>query len=116
MSVTSLIKHRFPWKSARDTLYIILGALVQAFAMRLFLVPGELVSGGISGLAQIISHFIKFPIGVMVLIGNIPLLPLAGATWAENALPSVLRLPSLCLPSSLTCWCISFRLRHRRRR
>ena len=53
---------------------LLLGALVQAFAMRLFLVPGQLVSGGISGAAQIITHFVNFPIGVMVLIGNIPLI------------------------------------------
>jgi uncharacterized membrane-anchored protein YitT (DUF2179 family) len=63
----------FTWKTAQDYGLLILGALVQAFAMRLFLVPGQLVSGGISGASQIINHFIKFPIGVMVLIGNIPL-------------------------------------------
>jgi len=61
------------WKTAQDYSLLLLGALVQAFAMRLFLVPGQLVSGGISGAAQIINHFISFPIGVMVLIGNIPL-------------------------------------------
>lgn len=63
----------FTWKIASDYGLLLLGALVQAFAMRLFLVPGQLVSGGISGAAQIITHFVKFPIGVMVLIGNIPL-------------------------------------------
>ena len=63
----------FTWKIAQDYGLLLLGALVQAFAMRLFLVPGQLVSGGISGAAQIINHFVKFPIGVMVLIGNIPL-------------------------------------------
>jgi uncharacterized membrane-anchored protein YitT (DUF2179 family) len=61
------------WKTAQDYGLLLLGALVQAFAMRLFLVPGQLVSGGISGAAQIITHFVAFPIGVMVLIGNIPL-------------------------------------------
>lgn len=61
------------WKTARDYSLLLLGAMVQAFAMRLFLVPGQLVSGGISGAAQIINHFVSFPIGVMVLIGNIPL-------------------------------------------
>jgi uncharacterized membrane-anchored protein YitT (DUF2179 family) len=61
------------WKTAQDYGLLILGALVQAFAMRLFLVPGQLVSGGISGAAQIVNHFISFPIGVMVFVGNIPL-------------------------------------------
>lgn len=63
----------FTWKTVQDYGLLLLGALVQAFAMRLFLVPGQLVSGGISGAAQIINNFVKFPIGVMVLIGNIPL-------------------------------------------
>lgn len=55
-------------------LFITSGALIQALAMRLFLVPGLMVSGGISGAAQIVAYFIDFPIGVMVLLGNIPLL------------------------------------------
>ena len=63
----------FSWKTAREYLIVLLGALVQAFALRLFLVPGQLVSGGISGAAQIINHFVNFPIGLMIFIGNIPL-------------------------------------------
>ncbi len=63
----------FSWESLRDYLYILVGALVQAFAMRLFLIPAQLVSGGISGTAQIINYFVPWPIGVMVLIGNIPI-------------------------------------------
>jgi len=63
----------FSWKTVLEYLLVLLGALVQAFALRLFLVPGQLVSGGISGAAQIINHFVSFPIGLMVLIGNIPL-------------------------------------------
>lgn len=56
-----------------DFVLILLGALIQALALRLFLVPADLVSGGISGLAQLLNHYIAFPIGLIVLIGNIPL-------------------------------------------
>ena len=65
---------RFSWTASRDYLLITLGTLLQAFAIRLFLVPGHLVNGGISGLAQIINFYTNFPIGAMILIGNIPLL------------------------------------------
>jgi len=41
--------------------------------MRLFLIPGLMVSGGISGAAQIIQYFTNWPIGTMVFLGNIPL-------------------------------------------
>lgn len=42
--------------------------------MRLFLVPAQLASGGISGLSQIINYYTGLPIGMMVLLGNIPFL------------------------------------------
>ncbi|GAP13916.1 uncharacterized conserved protein [Longilinea arvoryzae] len=63
----------FSWRIVRDYGLIITGALIQALAMRLFLVPGQMVSGGISGAAQIINFFTKWPIGLMVFIGNAPL-------------------------------------------
>ncbi len=64
---------KFTWKTVQDYSLVLVGALVQALAMRLFLVPGQLVSGGISGAAQIVNHFVDFPIGVMVFLGNAPL-------------------------------------------
>ena len=63
----------FTWESLRDYLFVLAGALVQAFAMRLFLVPSQLVSGGISGTAQLINYYLHWPIGLMVLAGNLPL-------------------------------------------
>jgi uncharacterized membrane-anchored protein YitT (DUF2179 family) len=65
---------RFSWAAGSDYLLITLGALLQAVSIRLFLVPGHLVNGGISGLAQLINFYTNFPIGVMILIGNIPIL------------------------------------------
>jgi uncharacterized membrane-anchored protein YitT (DUF2179 family) len=63
----------FKKRDVWDYVLILFGALFQAFALRLFLIPAELVSGGISGLAQLLNHFTAFPIGMMVLLGNIPL-------------------------------------------
>ena len=60
-------------KAIADYLFIVVGALVQAVSMRLFLIPGLMVSGGISGAAQIIQYFTNWPIGVMVFLGNVPL-------------------------------------------
>lgn len=63
----------FNRKTIQSYTLLLIGAVVQAFAMRLFLVPGQLVSGGISGAAQIVNNFVRVPIGLMVLVGNIPL-------------------------------------------
>jgi uncharacterized membrane-anchored protein YitT (DUF2179 family) len=61
------------WDAARDYALILSGALLQALSLRLFLVPARLASGGVSGLSQIINSFTGWPIGLMVLLGNIPL-------------------------------------------
>jgi uncharacterized membrane-anchored protein YitT (DUF2179 family) len=59
--------------AAKDYLLILIGAGLQAAAIRLFLVPAQLASGGVSGIAQLINHFTGFPMGVMILLGNAPL-------------------------------------------
>jgi len=61
------------WKTGRDYAFILLGGLVQALALRLFLVPAQIVSGGVSGIAQLINSYTHWPIGLMVLLGNLPL-------------------------------------------
>jgi uncharacterized membrane-anchored protein YitT (DUF2179 family) len=61
------------WKVVQDYLLVILGASVQALAMRLFLIPALLTSGGVSGLAQIINFLFNLPVGVLTFAGNLPL-------------------------------------------
>ena len=67
------VNRGFSWNSLGDYLYILAGALIQALSMRLFLVPAQLVSGGISGAAQLINAYIDWPIGLMIFVGNVPL-------------------------------------------
>lgn len=57
----------------RDYALITVGCIIQALAMDLFLIPGQLAAGGISGLAQIINAYTGWPIGVMVIVMNAPL-------------------------------------------
>src|SRR5512143_932722 len=56
-----------------DYALLTIGAAIQGVGLRLFLVPAELASGGVSGMAQLINHYTHWPIGVMVLVGNAPL-------------------------------------------
>ena len=60
-------------KNTRDYLLITLGALIQAVGLRLFFIPANLASGGVSGVAQLIHHLTGLQIGMMILVGNIPL-------------------------------------------
>jgi len=83
------------WPTIRDYILILAGALVQAVGLRLFMVPAQLASGGISGISQLINHFTGWPIGLMVFIGNIPLFLLGwrllgGRRFALRTLVAVL--------------------------
>src|SRR6266540_5548026 len=64
------------WRIIRDYFLIILGGFIQALSLRLFFVPANLASGGVSGISQLINHFTGWPIGLMILLGNIPLFAL----------------------------------------
>jgi uncharacterized membrane-anchored protein YitT (DUF2179 family) len=61
------------WPSIRDYILILVGVVMQAVSLRLFMVPADLASGGVSGISQLIYHFTGWPIGLMVFIGNVPL-------------------------------------------
>jgi uncharacterized membrane-anchored protein YitT (DUF2179 family) len=74
MESESMMKRmQISWANVGDYALVLAGALLQAIALRLFLVPANLASGGISGISQLINHYTGWPIGVMVFIGNLPL-------------------------------------------
>ena len=56
-----------------DVLETLLGAIIMAFAVALFLLPNELSSGGFSGIATIIYYIFKIPMGTTIIFLNIPL-------------------------------------------
>lgn len=71
----SVQKSRFnlSWTAVKDYSFVLIGAMLQAIALKVFLVPSNLASGGISGLSQIINYYTGWPIGLMVFLGNLPL-------------------------------------------
>ena len=90
-----MIYPKFSWPPIRDHILILAGTLIQAVALRLFMVPAQLASGGISGISQLINHFTGWPIGLMVFLGNIPLFLLGwrllgGRRFAMRTLVAVL--------------------------
>lgn len=56
-----------------DYLGITAGSFLIALALTVFLVPNRIAAGGVSGLATVIYYITSFPIGVTMLIINIPL-------------------------------------------
>ncbi len=60
-------------KTAKEYAIITTGIIVAALGISLFLVPHGIVSGGATGVAIIINKLTGFPVGVAVLLINIPL-------------------------------------------
>lgn len=56
----------------------IIGAAIMAFGTSAFLLPNQLSSGGLSGIATITYYLLKIPMGAMIMALNIPLFILAG--------------------------------------
>lgn len=69
-----------------ETIGTIVGAFIMAAATSLFLLPNQLSSGGISGIATIIYYFLKIPMGITILAFNIPLFLFAGYKLGKNFL------------------------------
>ena len=61
------------------------GALIGAVAVNVFYVSADIAPGGVSGLAIILNELVGTPVGLMVLVGNIPIQLLAmrmlGGGW-----------------------------------
>lgn len=56
-----------------DTLGTIIGSAIMAAGVSFFLLPNQLSSGGFSGIATIIYYLLHLPMGVVILVLNIPL-------------------------------------------
>src|SRR5262249_9614702 len=69
------------WRETLSRLVLLtIGSLLYSLSVRLFYVPADIAPSGVSGIAVILNHLIGTPIGIMILIGNIPIQLLAYRT------------------------------------
>lgn len=55
-------------------LIIILGSFIYAAGLEFFLIPNKILDGGVIGVAMIAQHYLKLPLGVFIVLLNIPFL------------------------------------------
>lgn len=60
-------------KWLRDYLGIVLGTVITAVALNMFLIPNKVAAGGISGLATVLHHVFGLPVGMTMLAFDIPM-------------------------------------------
>lgn len=49
------------------------GSAVMALAYSLFLIPHQIVPGGAGGVAMVLNHYLGTPVGLVILVINVPL-------------------------------------------
>ena len=68
----------------KNLIFLTLGAFIAAFALETFLVPNNIIDGGVIGISMIISHVSKFNLGLLVLILNTPFVIMAFKKMGGN--------------------------------
>ena len=53
---------------------VVIGCLIAACSINLFVVPSHLLTGGVTGIAMIVYYLAELPIGVQTFLYNVPLL------------------------------------------
>ncbi len=83
---------------------IFIGAVLTAVGLELFLVPNQIIDGGIIGISILISHITDIPLAVLIVALNMPFLYLGykqiGKTFAFSTIFAVM---------SLAGWVVYFR-------
>lgn len=77
--MTEFKKRTYPQETLFSRLWfihyglIVLGSIILAVGISLFIIPHHLVTGGVFGLSIIINHLTGLPVGLLSLLINIPL-------------------------------------------
>lgn len=77
MAERKLTKKELFFLILRKIFFLTLGPLIAAFALEVFLVPNNIIDGGIVGISIILSYLTKINLGLLVFLINIPFFLLA---------------------------------------
>ena len=61
----------------KEYFFLALGALIYAFAIEGFLIPSRIIDGGVTGVSMILNTITSKPLGMYILLINIPFIMLA---------------------------------------
>ena len=53
---------------------LLIGSIIAAFGLEEFLIPNQIIDGGIVGIAIVLSHITSFPFALFIILLNIPFL------------------------------------------
>jgi uncharacterized membrane-anchored protein YitT (DUF2179 family) len=75
---------------AKRITFIVIGALLVSVGLEIFLVPNNIIDGGITGISIMLTHFTGLRLGIFLFVLNLPFLilgyKLIGKTFALSTL------------------------------
>lgn len=67
-------RNRCVFSTINRVFFMILGAILAAIGLEIFLIPNDIIDGGVTGISIMVSHFTKLPLGLLIFILNMPFL------------------------------------------
>lgn len=67
-------KKKQRWEVLKRVLMIFVGTIITAVGLEIFLVPNQIIDGGIIGLSIMASHIAGLPLGLFIVLLNLPFL------------------------------------------
>ena len=61
----------------KEFFFLTIGPLIAAYALECFLVPNNIIDGGIIGVSIILAHITKYNLGLLIFVLNLPFILLA---------------------------------------
>lgn len=81
------------WKTLKNYIFLFLGAVFVSVGLEIFLVPNNIIDGGIIGISIITSRLTELPLGMFIFVLNLPFLIIGykqiGKTFVWSTLFSV---------------------------
>lgn len=67
-------KNNTTWKTINKFLCLFIGSILAAIGLEIFLIPNNIIDGGVVGISIITSYLTKVPLGIFTFLLNIPFL------------------------------------------
>lgn len=75
---------KIPWNYLKQSLGIIIGAVIVAVSINAFILANQIADGGITGVAIILHYLFQWDVGLTVFVLNIPLFILGFKTMGKR--------------------------------
>lgn len=92
----TLTKKKLVLREINRYLFLFIGSILAAIGLEIFLVPNNIIDGGIVGISIITSYLTKIPLSLFIIFFNIPFLFLGykniGKTFLFSSMFSIISL------------------------